>query len=100
MDEDKHRHTVWLTDEAWASVQKYYKDGNCTRQNEHIAKPFLRSSKKTECFYHLHQCIQRKGCQHLCLKWHAITKRKPSIGKPICTTVYKEKGSVKCVCSM
>lgn len=64
MDEDKHRHTVWLTDKAWASAQKHYKDGNCTKQNECIERPFLRHSKKTEWSYHLLQCIQqRKGCR-------------------------------------
>jgi len=38
MNEDKHRHTVWLTDEAWAEVQSHYKDDNCTKQNEYIEK--------------------------------------------------------------
>ncbi len=38
MNEDKHRHTVWLTDEAWGKVQKHYKDDNCTKQNEYIEK--------------------------------------------------------------
>ncbi len=68
MDEDNHRHTVWLTDKAWISVQNHYKDGNCTERNEYIERPFFRPSKKTKWFYHLHQCIQRKGCQHLHLK--------------------------------
>ncbi len=38
MNEDKHRHTVWLTDEAWAKVQDHYKEDNCTKQNEYIEK--------------------------------------------------------------
>ncbi len=38
MNEDKHRHTVWLTDEAWAEVQRHYKEDNCTKQNEYIEK--------------------------------------------------------------
>ncbi len=38
MNEDKHRHTVWLTDEAWAKVQSHYKEDNCTKQNEYIEK--------------------------------------------------------------
>lgn len=38
MSEEKHRHTVWLTDEAWAKVQKHYKEDNCTKQNEYIEK--------------------------------------------------------------
>ncbi len=38
MNEEKHRHTVWLTDEAWAKVQRHYKEDNCTKQNEYIEK--------------------------------------------------------------
>jgi len=38
MTEGKNRHTVWLTDEAWAEVQKHYKEDNCTKQNEYIEK--------------------------------------------------------------
>lgn len=38
MTEGKNRHTVWLTDEAWAEVQKHYKQDNCTKQNEYIEK--------------------------------------------------------------
>ncbi len=38
MNKDKHRHTVWLSDEAWAKVQTHYKEDNCTKQNEYIEK--------------------------------------------------------------
>lgn len=38
MSEGKHRHTVWLTDEAWAEVQKRYKEDNCSTLNEYIEK--------------------------------------------------------------
>ncbi len=38
MKEDKHRHTVWLTDGAWAEVQTHYKEDNCAKQNEYIEK--------------------------------------------------------------
>ncbi len=38
MNEKKHRHTVWLTDEAWAEVQKHYKEDNCSTLNEYIEK--------------------------------------------------------------
>ncbi len=38
MSEEKHRHTVWLTDEAWAEVQKHYKEDNCSTLNEYIEK--------------------------------------------------------------
>lgn len=38
MSEEKHRHTVWLTDETWAEVQKHYKEDNCSTLNEYIEK--------------------------------------------------------------
>ncbi len=38
MNKDKRRHTVWLTDGAWAEVQKHYKEDNCAKQNEYIEK--------------------------------------------------------------
>ncbi len=38
MSEEKHRHTVWLTDEAWTEVQKHYKEDNCSTLNEYIEK--------------------------------------------------------------
>jgi len=38
MTEGKNRHTVWLTDEAWAEVQKHYKEDNCSTLNEYIEK--------------------------------------------------------------
>ena len=38
MSEEKHRHTVWLTGEAWAEVQKHYKEDNCSTLNEYIEK--------------------------------------------------------------
>ncbi len=38
MTEGKNRHTVWLTDKAWAEVQKHYKEDNCSTLNEYIEK--------------------------------------------------------------
>jgi len=38
MTEGKNRHTVWLTDETWAEVQKHYKEDNCSTLNEYIEK--------------------------------------------------------------
>ncbi len=38
MNEEKNRHTVWLTNEAWGEVQKHYKKDNCSTQNEYIEK--------------------------------------------------------------
>jgi len=38
MNEEKHRHTVWLTDEAWNQVKSHYQGDNCSTQNEYIEK--------------------------------------------------------------
>ena len=36
--EDKSRHTVWLSDEAWSKVNRHYRKDNCSFQNEYIEK--------------------------------------------------------------
>ena len=38
MDEEKARHTVWLTNEAWEQVKNSYRADNCTTQNEYVEK--------------------------------------------------------------
>lgn len=38
MNEEKHRHTVWLTNKGWAEVRKHYKEDNCSTLNEYIEK--------------------------------------------------------------
>ena len=38
MNKNKDRHTVWLTDEAWAKVKGHYRTDNCSTQNEYIEK--------------------------------------------------------------
>ena len=38
MDEDKKRHTVWLTPDAWNQVENSYTKDNCTTKNEYIEK--------------------------------------------------------------
>lgn len=38
MDEDKKRHTVWLTPDAWSQVEASYTKDNCTTKNEYIEK--------------------------------------------------------------
>ncbi len=38
MKEEKNRHTVWLTDEAWNVVKEHYRGDNCSTQNEYIEK--------------------------------------------------------------
>ena len=38
MKEEKNRHTVWLTDDAWELVEKRYQKDNCSTKNEYIEK--------------------------------------------------------------
>ena len=38
MNENKNRHTVWLTDETWNVVKEHYRKDNCSAQNEYIEK--------------------------------------------------------------
>ena len=38
MNEDKKRHTVWLTLDAWSQVETSYTKDNCTTKNEYIEK--------------------------------------------------------------
>lgn len=38
MNEDKKRHTVWLTSGAWSQVEDSYTKDNCTTKNEYIEK--------------------------------------------------------------
>lgn len=38
MNEDKKRHTVWLTPDAWSQVENSYTKDNCTTKNEYIEK--------------------------------------------------------------
>lgn len=38
MNEDKKRHTVWLTPDAWSQVETSYTKDNCTTKNEYIEK--------------------------------------------------------------
>ena len=38
MNENKNRHTVWLTDETWSKVKDHYRADNCSTQKEHIEK--------------------------------------------------------------
>ncbi len=38
MNEEKNRHTVWLTDAAWNQVKGHYQRDNCSTQNEYIEK--------------------------------------------------------------
>ena len=35
---DKNRHTIWLTDEAWSAVCCHYREDNCSAHNEYIEK--------------------------------------------------------------
>ena len=38
MNEDKKRHTVWLTSSAWSQVEDSYTKDNCITKNEYIEK--------------------------------------------------------------
>ena len=38
IENNKNRHTVWLTDEAWNMVGGEYKADGCSTQNEYIEK--------------------------------------------------------------
>ena len=38
MNEDKKRHTVWLTPDAWSQVETSYTKDNCTTKNDYIEK--------------------------------------------------------------
>lgn len=38
MNEEKTRHTVWLTPDAWNQVESSYTKDNCTTKNEYIEK--------------------------------------------------------------
>lgn len=38
MTNDNERHTVWMAPEVWAMVEKHYREDNCTKKNEYIAK--------------------------------------------------------------
>ena len=38
MDENRHRHTVWMDDDVWDQVESHYQRDNCTTKNEFIEK--------------------------------------------------------------
>ena len=38
MNENKKRHTVWLTPDAWSQVEDSYTKDNCSTKNEYIEK--------------------------------------------------------------
>lgn len=38
MKEEKNRHTIWLTDNAWELVEERYQKDNCSTKNEYIEK--------------------------------------------------------------
>lgn len=38
MEERKNRHTIWLTDSAWNTVETHYQKDNCSTRNEYIEK--------------------------------------------------------------
>ena len=38
MDENRHRHTVWMDDGVWDQVETHYQKDNCSTKNEYIEK--------------------------------------------------------------
>ena len=38
MDENRHRHTVWMDDALWDQVESRYQRDNCSTRNEFIEK--------------------------------------------------------------
>ena len=38
MDENRHRHTVWMYDAVWDQVESHYQRDNCSTRNEFIEK--------------------------------------------------------------
>ena len=38
MDENRHRHTVWMDDDVWDQVESHYQADNCSTKNEYIEK--------------------------------------------------------------
>ena len=38
MDENRHRHTVWMDDNVWDQVESRYHRDNCSTKNEFIEK--------------------------------------------------------------
>ena len=38
MDENRHRHTVWMDDAVWDQVEAHYQADNCSTRNEFIEK--------------------------------------------------------------
>ena len=38
MKEPKKKHSVWLSDSAWAEVEHHYQADNCSTKNEYIEK--------------------------------------------------------------
>ena len=38
MDENRHRHTVWMDDDVWDQVESHYQKDNCSTKNEYVEK--------------------------------------------------------------
>ena len=38
MDENRHRHTVWMDDAVWDHVEAHYQADNCSTRNEFVEK--------------------------------------------------------------
>ena len=38
MDENRHRHTVWMDDAVWDQVEAHYQADNCSTRNEFVER--------------------------------------------------------------
>ena len=38
MEEGKHKHSMWMSDEVWEAVKNVYRADNCTTQNQFVEK--------------------------------------------------------------
>lgn len=38
MEENKHKHSMWLSDELWADVKDAYRDDSCSTLNQFVEK--------------------------------------------------------------
>ena len=38
MDENRHRHTIWMDDAVWDQVEAHYQADNCSTRNEFVEK--------------------------------------------------------------
>ena len=60
MSEQKSRHTVWLSPEAWEQVERRCRKDNCSTKNEYIERAIRRAV-----FFHAYARRGRRSCDLL-----------------------------------